>query len=55
MLGYAYQRFKYSDAQLDNYNFTPNGAATSTGFLTGAYKDQSYTANVVFGGLTYKF
>jgi len=54
-LGYAHQRFKYSDAQLDNYNFTPNGAATSTGFLTGAYKDQSYTANVVFGGLTYKF
>ncbi len=54
-LGYAYIRFRYSDAQLDNYNFTSDGAATNTGFLTGAYKDQSYNANVVFGGLTYRF
>ncbi|HVP79749.1 MAG TPA: MtrB/PioB family outer membrane beta-barrel protein [Thermodesulfobacteriota bacterium] len=54
-LGYAYQRFRYSDAQLDNYNFTPNGAATNRAFLTGAYKDQSYSANSVFGGLTFRF
>ncbi len=54
-IGYAYERFKYSDAQLDGYNFTPDGAATNTAFLTGAYKDQSYKANLIFGGLTYKF
>jgi len=53
-IGYAYERFKYSDAQLDNYNFTPTGG-TNAAFLTGAYKDQSYKANLVFGGVTYKF
>jgi len=55
MVGYAYERFWYSDAQLNNYNFIPNGAATNSAFLTGAYKDQSYRANVVFGGMSYKF
>ena len=37
-IGYAYERFKYSDAQLDNYNFTPTGG-TNAAFLTGAYKE----------------
>jgi MtrB/PioB family decaheme-associated outer membrane protein len=54
-LGYAYERFWYSDAQLNNYHFIPNGSATSSAFLTGAYKDQPYKANLVFGGVTYKF
>ncbi len=54
MLGYAYERFWYSDAQLDNYLFAPTGG-TNAAFLTGAYKDQSYRANVVFGGMSYKF
>ncbi len=55
-LGYAYQRFSYKDAQLDGYQFVPGGGVGSNGaFLTGAYKDQSYRANVVFGGITYKF
>jgi MtrB/PioB family decaheme-associated outer membrane protein len=54
MIGYAYERFWYSDAQLDNYNFAPTGG-TNAAFLTGAYKDQSYRANLVFGGMTYKF
>jgi MtrB/PioB family decaheme-associated outer membrane protein len=55
MVGYAYQRFWYSDAQLDNYLFAPTGPGTSSAFLTGAYKDQSYRANLFFGGLSYKF
>ncbi|MGZ6208362.1 MAG: MtrB/PioB family outer membrane beta-barrel protein [Syntrophales bacterium] len=56
MIGYAYERFWYSDAQLDNYNFAPAGPPTSNAaFLTGAYKDQTYRANVVFGGVSYKF
>ncbi len=54
-LGYAYERFKYSDAQVNDYNFVPATAGTNGAFLTGAYKDQSYRANLVFGGLTYKF
>jgi len=54
MIGYAYQRFWYSDAQLNNYIFAPTGG-TNAAFLTGAYKDQTYRANLVFGGMTYKF
>jgi MtrB/PioB family decaheme-associated outer membrane protein len=55
-LGYAYERFWYSDAQLNNYIFAPTGPPNSNAaFLTGAYKDQSYKVNIVFGGVTYKF
>jgi MtrB/PioB family decaheme-associated outer membrane protein len=57
-LGYAYERFKYSDAQLDNYQFAPTAPGpsdTNKAFLTGAYKDQSYKAHLVFGGVTYQF
>lgn len=55
LIGYAYERYHFSDAQLDGYNFTPTGGTTNTAFLTGAYKDQSYKANLIFGGMTYKF
>ncbi len=56
-VGYAYERFKYSDDQLDNYQFvvTPGVNDPATFLLTGAYKDQSYKANLVFAGVTYKF
>ena len=55
-IGYAYERFSYRDDQLDGYQFVPGGGAGSNGaFLTGAYRDQSYKAHLVFGGLTYKF
>ncbi len=55
-LGYAYQRFSYKDDQLDGYQFVPGGGAGSNGaYLTGAYKDQSYKANLIFAGLTYRF
>jgi MtrB/PioB family decaheme-associated outer membrane protein len=49
--GYAYEQYKYRDAQLDDYRFIYG----TTNYLTGAYKDQSYNANVVFLALTYKF
>jgi MtrB/PioB family decaheme-associated outer membrane protein len=55
-IGYAYVRFKYKDDQLDGYQFVPGGGVGSNGaYLTGAYKDQSYKANLIFGGLSYKF
>jgi hypothetical protein len=58
-IGYAYQRFNYKDAQLDGYQFVnPLGgpvAGSNGAFLTGAYKDQSYKANPIFGGVAYKF
>ncbi len=54
-LGYAYEKFRYSDDQLNGYLFVVPAPASNQAFMTGAYKDQSYKANVVFGGLTYKF
>lgn len=46
--GYAYERYKYSDALLDGYVYVPATSGSSGAYLTGAYKDQSYRANVVF-------
>lgn len=54
-IGYAYERFNYKDAQLDGYQFFVPAGAGNVAYLTGAYKDQSYKAHLVFGGLTYKF
>jgi hypothetical protein len=49
-VGHAYENYKYSDALLDGYQYFGFG-----GYLTGAYKDQSYKANVTFLSLAYKF
>jgi hypothetical protein len=54
-VGYAYENFKYSDAQLDDYQFVPATSGSNGAYLTGAYKDQSYSSNIVFAGITYKF
>ncbi len=53
--GYGYERFKYNDAQLDGYQYVPATSGSNGGYLTGAYKDQSYGAHLIFAGLTYKF
>jgi hypothetical protein len=57
--GYVYERFKYNDVQLDNYLFVNPAVGVVTGgnagYLTGAYKDQSYKGHLVFGGVSYKF
>jgi hypothetical protein len=53
--GYGYERFKYSDAQLDGYQYVPATSGSNAAYLTGAYKDQSYGAHLIFAGLTYKF
>jgi MtrB/PioB family decaheme-associated outer membrane protein len=58
-IGYAFERLRYKDAQLDGYQFVnpPGGPVTGTNgaYLTGAYKDQSYKAHLIFGGMSYKF
>ncbi len=54
-LGYAYERYIYSDAQYDNYQYFAPGPGNSQGYLTGAYANPSYSANVVFCGFTYRF
>ena len=56
-IGYAYERFKYSDTQLDGYlPIVPTTGADHNGaFLTGANARPSYNANSVFARLTYRF
>jgi len=51
--GYVYEQFKLEDIQLEGYQYLPGGGSPS--YLTGAYKDPNYNANVVFLALTYKF
>jgi hypothetical protein len=53
--GYGYERYDYSDAQLNGYQFVPATSGSNGAYLTGAYKDQSYRANLVFAGATFKF
>lgn len=50
-VGYAHERYSYSDALLDDYDYKIN----SIDYLSGAYKDQSYEANVLFATLKYSF
>ncbi len=53
--GYAYERYVFSDAQYNYYQYY-NGTASGMGaILTGANPNPSYSANIVFAGLTYKF
>lgn len=54
-LGYAYERYKYSDAQINGYQFFVDGAASNQAYLTGAYSSPSYSANLVFLSMTYRF
>jgi MtrB/PioB family decaheme-associated outer membrane protein len=50
---YAYESYRYNDALLDGYQFTL-GDPTNT-YLTGAYKDQSFKANIIFVTVSYNF
>jgi len=51
--GYIYERYRTSDAQYDGYQYVV-GTPPST-YLTGAYSDPSFNANLVFLGFSYKF
>jgi MtrB/PioB family decaheme-associated outer membrane protein len=52
--GYAYERYKYDDAQYENYRYTV-GTGTSTSYLSGIGAFQDYKANILFGTVRYKF
>ncbi len=54
--GYVYDRYMYSDAQLNGYQYIvtlPTGA--TTGYLAGGYANPSYSVNTVFLAMTYRF
>ena len=53
--GYAYVRYDYDDDQLKHYRYYVGGDGSSQGYLTGAYRDTSYEANIVFLSLVYQF
>lgn len=53
--GYAYERYRATDAQYNGYQYIVPATGTPTTFLTGAYNRPSYSANIYFLGATYKF
>jgi MtrB/PioB family decaheme-associated outer membrane protein len=54
-LGYAYEKYIYSDAAYDGYQYVPATTGTNGGYLTGAYSNPSYESNVVFLTASYRF
>lgn len=54
-IGYAYEKFKYNDAQNEGYQFVPATTGSNGAYLTGAYREPSYSASVIFLGASYKF
>lgn len=53
--GYAYEYYRYTDGQYDNYRYQYQSSATAVGYLSGANADPDYTANVVWMSAKYKF
>jgi len=49
-LGWAYEKYVYDDAQYNGYQYAPG-----TAYLTGAYANPNYRANVYFLSAAYKF
>ena len=49
-VGYAYESYKYNSAQFQNYMLVQG-----TNYLTGAYANPNYNAQVVFVAVDYKF
>lgn len=53
ILGYLYEKYTYNDAQFDGYGNIV-GTPPNT-YLTGAYTDESYKANIVYLKTVYTF
>jgi len=51
--GYVYEKYTYSDALLDAYQYILGNPPNT--YLTGAYKDQEYKANIIFLAVAYRF
>lgn len=56
-LGYLYEHLKYSDDAWNGYQLIPvnTNGTNSTNYLSGAYTNPSYDANVVYTKLNFKF
>jgi len=53
--GYAYEYYRYTDGQYENFKYIYGTSATQANYLSGANADPDYTANVVFLSAKYKF
>ena len=54
-VGYAYEKYVYNDAQYNGYQFVPGTTGSSGAFLTGAYANPNYRANLYFLNIGYQF
>ena len=52
--GYIYTVFVSDDAQYDGYQFVSASGSTNGNFLTGAYADMTYKANIVYVSVAYR-
>jgi hypothetical protein len=54
--GYLYSQFRLNDGQLNGYNFVyPFSTTNGNSYLSGAFTDQSYKANVYYVRAMYRF
>ncbi len=61
--GYAYEKYDYSDGQMAGYggyypyfmNLNTGSTGSNYSWLTGAFANPSYTTNLVWATVTYKF
>ena len=55
-VGWAYEKYNYDDAQYNGYQYVPlSSTGAAQAYLTGAYADPNYRANVVFANVSYLF
>ncbi|OPY59983.1 MAG: hypothetical protein A4E57_04600 [Syntrophorhabdaceae bacterium PtaU1.Bin034] len=55
VFGYLYQQFKWSDDQFVDYIYVVPATGAPVAYLTGAYLDQPYNANVFYIKTIYRF
>lgn len=53
-LGYLYEKYDYDDLRFTDYQYAPTTSIPSS-YLTGAYYEQSYEANVGYLMISYNF
>ena len=53
--GYAYEKYDYSDSQMNGYRYTVAGSSNQNSYLNGTYAQPAYTANVFYFLVNYRF
>ncbi len=53
--GWAYERYEYSDSQMNGYQYTVPGSSNQNSYLNGTYAQPQYTANILYFLVNYRF